>query len=295
MSTFLAEGLADQIVVTISPRFVGGLPAVVAGDGGRRRLLPRIRNVRYQPLAGDLIVWGNLKGRRARDDRRRRMRNPRLVLGLFDATGDECDCTTRDRLRDLSLSWARFGYQRPVIEGAGVGQILEDALDRGYEYCLLLGSGTLFDENWYPAHWGRRNAHASLNDLMNDGGFLAAGRTIEQASGSRAIDVRCLLVNLKRYSLCGRPQLAWARLAAIVPEPPTLEPELSPSLWSLCDGGPGANLRAFDPATAAALVDLVSPRGDAAPVAPYLRMGSRISPGTGRRVRHSRRPRSAAC
>ena len=66
LSTFLTEGLADQIVVTISPRFVGGLSAVVAGDGGRRRLLPRIRNVRYQPLAGDLIVWGNLKGRRAR-------------------------------------------------------------------------------------------------------------------------------------------------------------------------------------------------------------------------------------
>ena len=34
LSSFLAERLADQVVVTISPRFVGGLPAVAARRGG---------------------------------------------------------------------------------------------------------------------------------------------------------------------------------------------------------------------------------------------------------------------
>ena len=49
-----------------------------------------------------------------------------------------------------------------MIEGTGPGPTLDDALELGYEYCLLLGSGTIFDENWYPAHWGRRNAHRYL-------------------------------------------------------------------------------------------------------------------------------------
>ena len=66
LSSFLADRLADQVVITISPRFVGGLAALSAGEGCRSGLMPRLRNVRYQSLAGDLIVWGRLesKGRR---------------------------------------------------------------------------------------------------------------------------------------------------------------------------------------------------------------------------------------
>jgi 3,4-dihydroxy 2-butanone 4-phosphate synthase/GTP cyclohydrolase II len=63
LSSFLTARLADQVVITISPRFVGGLAAVTAGDESRRGPMPRLRNVRYQSLAGDLIVWGSLKGR----------------------------------------------------------------------------------------------------------------------------------------------------------------------------------------------------------------------------------------
>jgi 3,4-dihydroxy 2-butanone 4-phosphate synthase/GTP cyclohydrolase II len=69
LSSFLNERLADQVVVTVSPRFVGGVPAVAAFGSGRARPMPRIRNVRYQPLAGDLIVWGDLKRTRARPAR----------------------------------------------------------------------------------------------------------------------------------------------------------------------------------------------------------------------------------
>jgi GTP cyclohydrolase II len=64
LSSFLSERLADQVVVTISPRFVGGLPALSGGPGVRNGSLPRLRNVRYESLGGDLIVWGELKSRR---------------------------------------------------------------------------------------------------------------------------------------------------------------------------------------------------------------------------------------
>jgi hypothetical protein len=199
----------------------------------------------------------------------------RFVFGLYDATGEECESSTRARLRDLSLSWARFGYQGPVIERPGVGLILDEALELGFEYCLLLASGTLFDENWYPAHWGRRDAHGSLKELVNDGDFLAAGRTAQEPSGSHVIDGRCLLVNLRRYLLSGRPKLAGARVAPIAQSGSLLEPDGGPALWSLRDaaGGRSAIFRAFDPTTAAAIVDLVSLQGDAAPAAPFLARG----------------------
>jgi GTP cyclohydrolase II len=65
LSSFLSERLVDQVVVTISPRFVGGLPALDRRRGARPGSLPRIHNVRYQTLEGDLIVWGDLKRRRS--------------------------------------------------------------------------------------------------------------------------------------------------------------------------------------------------------------------------------------
>jgi 3,4-dihydroxy 2-butanone 4-phosphate synthase/GTP cyclohydrolase II len=61
LNSFLSERLADQIVVTISPRFVGGVPALAHGSSPRAGSLPRLRNVRHQSLGGDLIVWGDLK------------------------------------------------------------------------------------------------------------------------------------------------------------------------------------------------------------------------------------------
>jgi GTP cyclohydrolase II len=66
LSSFLAAHLADQVVITVSPRFIGELAAVSAGEGPRCSVMPRLRNVRYQSLAGDLIVWASLKSKSER-------------------------------------------------------------------------------------------------------------------------------------------------------------------------------------------------------------------------------------
>jgi riboflavin biosynthesis pyrimidine reductase len=57
ITSFLAERLVDHIVLTVAPRLVGGIRAV-------RRLvhadpvhLPRLRNLRYQWLEEDLVLW----------------------------------------------------------------------------------------------------------------------------------------------------------------------------------------------------------------------------------------------
>ena len=57
ITSFLELGLADGVVVTISPQFVGGINVV------RRRLqqMPRIIDVGYASYGPDMVVWGRLK------------------------------------------------------------------------------------------------------------------------------------------------------------------------------------------------------------------------------------------
>jgi hypothetical protein len=203
------------------------------------------------------------------------MKSSRLVMGLYDLADPSTDRQIRARLRDLSLSWARFGYQGPVIEGDDPQSILDEAIERKHEYCLILAAGTLFDENWYPAHWGRRDAHSQLSALMENGDFLAAGRLRGAPGGGIVVDDRCLLVNLRRYASCERPRLSAAFVRAIDGEGSAPGPTSSASCW-LIEGAQGdyrATFRRFDLATSAAIVDLVSPTGNADAVAPYLSQG----------------------
>jgi GTP cyclohydrolase II len=55
----LSQGLADTLVLTIAPLFVGGLHAVeglLPGPG-----FPRLEGAGYERLGEDLIVWGRIK------------------------------------------------------------------------------------------------------------------------------------------------------------------------------------------------------------------------------------------
>jgi len=57
ITNFLAERLVDHIVLTVAPRFVGGLRAVRRLAHADPVHLPRLRNLRYQWLAEDLVLW----------------------------------------------------------------------------------------------------------------------------------------------------------------------------------------------------------------------------------------------
>ena len=60
ITSVLTSRLADQFLLTISPRFVGGLRAVKAQDGADCDQMPRLCNLHYQWLAEDLIIRGDL-------------------------------------------------------------------------------------------------------------------------------------------------------------------------------------------------------------------------------------------
>jgi GTP cyclohydrolase II len=60
ITSFLTQGLADRLVLTIAPRFLGGLSAIEPGKGLQLDL-PSLRNIGYQRLGDDLIAWGDFQ------------------------------------------------------------------------------------------------------------------------------------------------------------------------------------------------------------------------------------------
>jgi hypothetical protein len=59
ITSMLRSRLADRFLLTVAPRFVGGLRAVKSQNGAALDRLPRLCNVHYQWLADDLIILGD--------------------------------------------------------------------------------------------------------------------------------------------------------------------------------------------------------------------------------------------
>jgi GTP cyclohydrolase II len=60
ISNFLAEHLADRLVLTIAPMLLGGLNAVGSLGQVNGRIFPRLTQPRYQPMGQDVILYGEL-------------------------------------------------------------------------------------------------------------------------------------------------------------------------------------------------------------------------------------------
>lgn len=61
ISRFLAHGLADQLVVTLSPCLVGGLPAVLPGSGIAPPEVFKLHDPHYQQFGDDLVIRADLR------------------------------------------------------------------------------------------------------------------------------------------------------------------------------------------------------------------------------------------
>lgn len=60
ISNFLAEHLADRLVLTIAPMMLGGLNAVANLGQLNGRVMPKLAQPRYQALGKDVIMFGDL-------------------------------------------------------------------------------------------------------------------------------------------------------------------------------------------------------------------------------------------
>ena len=57
ITSFLTAGLANYLVITLAPRFVGGIP-VVQNAAQTGVTLPSLHNLVATPVGGDLMLWG---------------------------------------------------------------------------------------------------------------------------------------------------------------------------------------------------------------------------------------------
>ncbi len=60
ITSILSSHLADQFLLTIAPRFVGGLRAVRTQEDVAADRWPALSNIDYEWLAGDLVIRGDL-------------------------------------------------------------------------------------------------------------------------------------------------------------------------------------------------------------------------------------------
>ena len=153
--------------------------------------------VRYAPppqrpgsvLARDLVVCGDLRAARLNGGGGDPGEPGRLILALWDASQGVVDPLLKDRLRDLALSWSRFGYDGDVIEATDARPLLERgpstsvttiasfwAMGRSSTKTgtLTTGTGAMF--------------HRAFADLMADGDFLAAGQPLLVVDGPVELD-----------------------------------------------------------------------------------------------------------
>lgn len=56
ITSFVNSGLVDQFIVTVSPRFVGGLP-VIESEGLQPEIHLKLVEVSYRNMGEDLIIW----------------------------------------------------------------------------------------------------------------------------------------------------------------------------------------------------------------------------------------------
>lgn len=59
ITSFLSQLLVDQVVLTIAPIFMGGLSALEP-ESLLKESIPHLKNMGYEQLGKDLVVWGNL-------------------------------------------------------------------------------------------------------------------------------------------------------------------------------------------------------------------------------------------
>ncbi|MEZ5540439.1 MAG: hypothetical protein R3F42_00125 [Pseudomonadota bacterium] len=129
-----------------------------------------------------------------------------LVFGLLDTSGRIPDARLADKLRNFTLAWSRFGYHDDILEHVALRALLQEALERGYDYCLVQSYGHVIGETWIPKHWEQVDFQTALQRWIDSRDFFVTGTILHTATGWYGLADDCLLVNLRQYAALGQPE-----------------------------------------------------------------------------------------
>jgi hypothetical protein len=133
------------------------------------------------------------------------MKIEQLVIGVLDISNEMSDPVVADKYRGFTISWSRYDYRDEIIEASSVDQILEEAAKRDFRWCLILPFGHIIAERWTPEHWQSQDLFSALEDRLDQGDFLVAGKITGEPNTWFGFKDRCLLVNLEKYRQLSAP------------------------------------------------------------------------------------------
>lgn len=133
------------------------------------------------------------------------MKIERMVLGVLDISNQMSDPMVADKYRDFTISWSRYDYRDEIIEAATVNEILDQAINLGNRWCLILPYGHIIAERWTPERGEAQDLLSALKERVDQDDFLVAGAIIGDASTWFGFEHQCLLVNLEMYQRLSAP------------------------------------------------------------------------------------------
>ena len=128
-----------------------------------------------------------------------------LVFGLLDSSGSATHGRLAEKLRNFTIAWSRFGYHDDILESTSLNALLQQALERGYTYCLVQSCGHVIGETWIPKHWEQIDFQTALKRWIESQDFFVSGTICHSEQGWYGLAEDCLLVNLKHYAALGKP------------------------------------------------------------------------------------------
>jgi hypothetical protein len=124
-----------------------------------------------------------------------------LVFGLLNASDHIRNRQLFEQLRNLTISWSRYGYRGQIIEARSVDAILHEANAAGYRWCFIQSCGHVIGESWHPPHVESIPLEIALSNWIRNHEFLLTG----VLTGDEGVDDQCILVDLYHYRACGCP------------------------------------------------------------------------------------------
>lgn len=127
----------------------------------------------------------------------RKTENPKIIYALLRSNVPESDDSSPS-MRDLTLSWLRFGYQKVVFEAGSVQSLLQMALEQGGDFCVIQSPGNIISEEWKLPHWNCEDFYQCVKNYVRSSKFLICAN-FKEIDAHFYIDTLCFIVNLKVY------------------------------------------------------------------------------------------------
>ncbi len=128
-----------------------------------------------------------------------------LVLGALDISGEISDPLVAEKYRDFTIAWSRYDYRGEIIETTTVNEMLDQAANHDYRWCLILPYGHIIAERWTPEHWQAEDFFSVLAVIIDQADFFVAGAIVGDEKTWFGFEHRCVLVNLELYQQFSSP------------------------------------------------------------------------------------------